>query len=870
MAISDRERLIRQKLKDDFTHFALKCLKIRTKNGTVEAFALNKAQQYIHAKLEEQRQMTGKVRALILKGRQQGVSTYIGARFYHQVIHRFGTQAFILTHAMDATQNLYKMAQRYYENTPALLKPQITTSNIKELAFGRLDSGYKVGTAENQNVGRSATIQLLHASEVAFWNHAAEHAKGIFQAVPNASGTEIVLESTANGVGNFFHQQWQKAEAGESEYIAVFVPWFWQDEYQITPPNNFVATIDEAELMQQYNLNVNQIAWRRNKIAEFSVNGVDGIKSFRQEYPCIVGGEKVGTNIGLIPIEQTYENLQTNTGLIKKTWCSGNKDTIQITTSLGYKLKCTLDHRIATENYFIEAKDSINHLIKLAVPNFSEKLYTLIWNPMPSIISSIVIDEDWGLFLGYFMGDGSYSDCTLSFAFNNKDLDCIEIIKKLAKKLFDLQFHQRVTSTNGIELRISCMALRPIFKALDILTLNSKSNVKRKINVPEVIWRSPKNVIKQFLKGLFEADGFANSKNAGVKFFSKYETFVKDVQLLLLGFGITSRRIHVKKKSGDNLHTYMGNELSLRNAEAKLFKNEIGFLGQRKIERCNNWIYSNQNKGKKLKLEDKVISITPLGFNQVYDIEMQNNPHVFDAQGILVHNCNSSEAFQLTGEDSYVPNELVVRARKIPQIDDFGPLVVGVDPARFGADRSAIIRRKGRKAFNLQTFVKKDTMELTGIVNQLIINENPAKVFVDIGGLGAGIVDRLKELGHGDVVVGINAGSSPLDGRKYSNKRSEMWGELKQWLEDEPCQIPDNDELHSDICGIRYKIDSNSRLVMEKKEDMKKRGIRSSDCADALCLTFALPIVEKKASKTASTIMSRQRQNKTALTTIYG
>ena len=283
MSISDREKAIRQKLKDDFPHFASKCLKIRTKEGRIEPFLLNRAQQYIHAKLEEQRALTGKVRALCLKGRQQGVSTYIGARFYHQVIHRFGTQAFILTHALDATNNLYKMAQRYYENTPALVKPDVTTSNAKELIFGKLDSGYKLGTAENQTVGRSATIQLLHASETAFWNHAAEHAKGIFQAVPNASGTEIIMESTANGVGNFFHQQWQKAEAGESEYIAIFVPWFWQDEYQIQAPKGFTPTVDEEELMHQYNLTINQIAWRRNKIAEFSVNGTDGLKSFNQE-----------------------------------------------------------------------------------------------------------------------------------------------------------------------------------------------------------------------------------------------------------------------------------------------------------------------------------------------------------------------------------------------------------------------------------------------------------------------------------------------------------------------------------------------------------------------------------------------------------
>ena len=165
-------------------------------------------------------------KTFICEGLVSHNSTYVGGRFYHKVTWHKGTQAFILTHALDATQNLYKMAQRYYENTPSVVKPEVTTSNAKELIFGILDSGYKLGTAENKAVGRSATIQLLHGSEVAFWNNAAEHAKGIMQAVPNAPGTEIILESTANGVGNFFHQQWQQAEAGQSEYIAIFVPWF--------------------------------------------------------------------------------------------------------------------------------------------------------------------------------------------------------------------------------------------------------------------------------------------------------------------------------------------------------------------------------------------------------------------------------------------------------------------------------------------------------------------------------------------------------------------------------------------------------------------------------------------------------------------
>ncbi len=485
--MDDYEKEVFSRLKNDLPHYAKKCLKIRSKSGEIQSFQLNKAQSHIHNQLQLQLETTGKARALILKGRQQGCSTYVGARYFHKVTHSFGHQAFILTHSLEATSNLYVMAKRFYEHVPDLVKPIVSKTNAKELVFGKLDSGYRLGTAENKNVGRSATIQLLHGSEVAFWSNAVEHSTGIMQAVPNASGTEIILESTANGVGNYFHQQWQQAEAGLSDFIAIFVPWYWQDEYTETPPLDFITTPDEEDLAIQYMLNWGQLNWRRKKIVQLSVNGVDGEKSFRQEYPN-----------------------------------------------------------------------------------------------------------------------------------------------------------------------------------------------------------------------------------------------------------------------------------------------------------------------------------------------------------------NANEAFQLTGEDSYIDSNLVMSARHA-SCDKYGPLLVGVDPARFGDDRTSIIFRQGRVAFGLKSYVKKDTMEVAGIVAIIIKEHGPYRVFVDVGGLGAGVVDRLNELGHRDIVVAVNAGSSPIDANKYKNKRAEMWGEMRGWLAEPPIQIPDSDSLHSDLCGVKYKFDSNSRLVMESKEEMKKRGIRSSDEADALALTFALP-----------------------------
>lgn len=265
---------------DDFEIYAPLLLKIRTKSGAIEPFELNVAQLYLHGRLEDQLRTTGKVRALILKGRQQGCSTYVGGRFYHHTTSVSGIRTFILTHEQEATANLFQMVERYHELMHPEFKPLTGTSNRKELVFDLLDSGYRVGTAGTKGVGRSSTIQLFHGSEVAFWPHADTHAAGILQAVPDQPGTEVILESTANGLGNFFHKAWQEAVAGLSEYQAIFIPWFWQDEYRSAVPHDFTLDEDEQQYKALHGLSLHQIAWRRKKIVELGDPML-----FKQEYP---------------------------------------------------------------------------------------------------------------------------------------------------------------------------------------------------------------------------------------------------------------------------------------------------------------------------------------------------------------------------------------------------------------------------------------------------------------------------------------------------------------------------------------------------------------------------------------------------------
>jgi hypothetical protein len=224
----------------------------------------------------------------------------------------------------------------------------------------------------------------------------------------------------------------------------------------------------------------------------------------------------------------------------------------------------------------------------------------------------------------------------------------------------------------------------------------------------------------------------------------------------------------------------------------------------------------------------------------------------------------AAEAFQMSGHDSFIPADLILKARKTT-CDGIGSLVIGYDPAWKGSDRHSMARRRGRKVSKIESRNKLDTMQGAGWAKQVIDTEKPARMFIDVGGVGAGVYDRLNEMGYctpvheggkGDIVRAINFGSSPLepqpideDGKPkggYLNRRAEMWGRSKEWLEDPAgADIPDTDALQADACAPGYKYDSLTRLVLESKQEIRKRGLRSPDEWDAVALTFAEPVIEE-------------------------
>ena len=199
--------------------------------------------------------------------------------------------------------------------------------------------------------------------------------------------------------------------------------------------------------------------------------------------------------------------------------------------------------------------------------------------------------------------------------------------------------------------------------------------------------------------------------------------------------------------------------------------------------------------------------------------------------------------FTASSEYVLIPLDLVIKASKrvnLPQTYSWAPVVIGVDVARFGDDSSVIYVRQGCHTIEVKKYKDLDLMQFADYVAAAITRHRAAATFVDVVGLGAGVVDRLTQLGFSNVIA-VNAGYT-ADNPKYKNKRAEMWDTAKKWLEDGG-DIPDDPILIAQLSSVEYSFDPTDRMVLEKKEDMKKRGLSSPDEAEGLFHTFFMPVM---------------------------
>lgn len=334
-----KEQRFYYKLKNDFEWYSENFLKIRDKTATIIDFKLNKAQKIVLDKIAELRKQGKPVRILLLKARQMGMSTFTEGFIFHDTSTNENKNALIIAHEESASQNLFNISKLYYEYLPEQIRPMKKYANGKVLQFENPDndesekaknpglrSKISIATAGAGEVGRSATYHNLHISELAFFPDAKTTMLGLMQCVPDQLNTNVFIESTANGVGDFFHEMWQQAERGENDFTAIFLPWFIQDEY--TRPfrteaeeQQFIEEVNttslsqtgetvhtyEYELMRKHGLTYEQLNWRKYTIQ----NKCQGDEIlFMQEYPAtaeesFISSGRPKFNIGALRKYQT-------------------------------------------------------------------------------------------------------------------------------------------------------------------------------------------------------------------------------------------------------------------------------------------------------------------------------------------------------------------------------------------------------------------------------------------------------------------------------------------------------------------------------------------------------------------------------------
>lgn len=284
MPTPEQLRQTRKRFLTDFEFWAKHCCKIRTKEGTIIPLILNAVQRRFLAAVLQQWKEKGRVRFVVLKARQQGLSTVISAFQYWWASQHSAQKGLVMAHEADSTTALFDMYTRVHENTPEMLQPKTKYHSRNELRFSELDTAIRVATAGGRGVARGETLQFTHLSEVAFWPvaFAATNFNGLIQAVPEVNDTFVFIESTANGLTGKFHDMWSGAVDGSNGYYPFFSAWFETSEYREQAPADFERSPDEDDLVAKFadhQIDNDQLWWRRRKIA---TNGLD---MFRQEYP---------------------------------------------------------------------------------------------------------------------------------------------------------------------------------------------------------------------------------------------------------------------------------------------------------------------------------------------------------------------------------------------------------------------------------------------------------------------------------------------------------------------------------------------------------------------------------------------------------
>ncbi len=591
---------------------------------------------------------------------------------FHDTTTNENTGSLIVANQGTPSEQVLKMCTTYWQHMPETIAglpfrprfPSAYNNNPPKdrLEFPDINSRIVIASARSIDQHLGAGFHNIHATEVSRYKDGTDMFRALSPTLTDDPLSMLVQESTPNGkvgTGRYFYDQCmqakENAEQGNWENEAtrlLFITWMEMTKSFALPFENddkrraFAHSLgaDELDLVRRFpQLELEQLLWRRATLQRNPFNTDPEL--FDQEYPCLVYGTLVGTNVGILQIGEVPAGAQTALGTVREWRMTGVHECVRVETSMGYTIEATLTHPIATtDGLFVMAGESLGREIELQAPRLADSEHVVRYHPLPVVEARVAISPLFARLLGYYMGDGSLYGATLEFACSAIDQDVVADVRALIEQFFGSTAIDTIGPKKGCtRIRHNSTTTRDVLLALGVARI--EKHAKRVVCVPECIFRSPRPVVREFIRGLFEADGWISKTKNTVKFFTKDEKFSRDVQVLLLAFGIHCNRRRVFKKGAVISHP--GYEITLWSLDAQKYMAEVGFTSARK--NAAPVLKSGSGRTPRVVgMKDTVVAVTPIGEQPVYDIEVSGQ-HIFDANGILVHNTDLASAFLSSG-----------------------------------------------------------------------------------------------------------------------------------------------------------------------------------------------------------------------------
>lgn len=791
-------------------------------------------------------------------------STYVEARFYWRITGEFGKRAYILTHEDAATTNLFNMTKRYNDNCPLPFKPHAKFDNAKELYFDRLDCRYSVATAGARATGRSGTGQFFHGclspDTIIVAPDGTPRRMGDFE-IGDLVRTHRGVIAPVSFISRKRAPTLRMKVMGASEEIIA------------TPEHRFLTADGKIPLRD---LRVgDMLCYPVREIGNETL-----LFHYRVEHGRRPGRGGAGT-VGPDALPGNF-NLGRVLGLYLAegsvfTQCSGRPAGVSFTVH-----RREVDRTLAWLEPFrhcwrsapkvAHRDESLASIVTVHSRSFAEFVARLCGR-----LDAKRLPDEWdrsrefahGIVVGYFSGDGGgqFNSSTRrvqapsirgAITFGMRDAlaalgyGWATVTRRAAAKRNGRQEREQYMlrlSGPGADVLWGEMGREPLPRMRNQRACNFRID-------KGFAWFPITSIVDNGEQEVMDFEVShpdhsyctwqCASSNSEMAFWPAAETHMAGI--------------------GQTIPDEPDTEIILESTA-----NGIGNLYHQK------WLDALEGNGEYIAifipwfLQNEYRKKVPAGIEwSDYEIEYQisfgldleqlywrrikviddfgGDETIFDQE----YPATPEMAFMAGSKGSFISALSVARAQKIKRgVMALGATVIGVDPAESenpDADDSAIVVRKGSKVLRVIREHGKKGEELAGIVAVLIKEYEPDAINIDVGGIGTACEQFLTAAGHRNVHR-INFGSNALEHERFADRSAEMWWHMRDFINDELTQIPRDARLQTDLVGRKSRPDARRRIRMESKEDMKKRGLKSPDSADALALTFATPLAPKESDR---------------------